>query len=457
MKKMKPIPTGPQEADSAAVCAYAAQTVTPRLTRMLSESKAAKRGKTTEPIHQMRVWSRRSRAALEIFRPCFSGRKFAKLAQAVHAVTGALGTARDMDVMIAAIRQQTDALPPEQRPELRAFVERLQSQRKAVQPFVAKSVRELKKRQVKRTAKNLTELFATPPRPAKRKKERKKAGRKKRTAGSVDRNAMLADNAERLISVRLDALFAYEACLEDAANVTEHHAMRIAAKKLRYTMDIFQEAVVANLPDAAPFLNALEAVRSLQEHLGEMHDADVVAPQLAAHLTQMLRDSYCENHKGEPTLGVHCVSFDACEGVLTLCRAAASRRDERFGQLRLEWEALKTTGTFTALRAALNRAANPALPEATLPESPRLEIVIGAETLPTPTEPMIAETEETHEEARAEPIHAAGGAASVRTARTSRPRAANSRRRAESGADTPPGAAKSGMEQPAPAENGKSE
>ena len=442
MKKSKEF-TESQTAIAAAVCDYAAQTVGPRIARMLAEAKQAKRGKRPEPIHQMRVWSRRSRAALEMFAPCFSGRKYRAVAQSVHDVTGALGAARDLDVMILTLRDRANALPDAQRTGLFAFIKILEARRKAAQKPVVRAVKRLKTEDAARFAGTLAERAA----PRKRRK----------ASGGANIHAALTENAARLITKRLDALFEYESCLDDAGAVTPHHAMRIAAKKLRYTMDIFQAAVMANLPDATPFVTALEAVKALQEHLGQMHDADVLAPQLAVYLAKMLQDGYAGQSKDTPRVGVHCVSFDACEGIVILCRETAARRDASFDALKAAWSDLKSSDVFTGLRAALEAARHPAPPEAPLPETPLLEIVVSAETPEAASAPPHEEKEKSHEEARNEAVTADGSRPVARTLRARRAPAANAGGHPEPGANPTARAAKSRVSQPAPTEKSDAE
>lgn len=56
------------------------------------------------------------------------------------------------------------------------------------------------------------------------------------------------------------------------------HALRIAGKHLRYTLELFE----APLGGEAEQL--LEPVRALQEQLGQIHDADVAVIQAQMHL-----------------------------------------------------------------------------------------------------------------------------------------------------------------------------
>ncbi len=53
-----------------------------------------------ERVHRMRVATRRLRAALEVFRPCFPRKRASAVLSEVKALAGALGERRDCDVLI---------------------------------------------------------------------------------------------------------------------------------------------------------------------------------------------------------------------------------------------------------------------------------------------------------------------------------------------------------------------
>lgn len=126
-----------------ALCDYASKVTTERLERMLSHVDGVRKGDEAAPIHQMRVWSRRSRAALEIFRVCFESRAFAEIERAVKSATDALGEARDLDVMAENLEARAAKLPAAQRTGIEAIVERLRERRKSLQSGVAKAITEL--------------------------------------------------------------------------------------------------------------------------------------------------------------------------------------------------------------------------------------------------------------------------------------------------------------------------
>ncbi len=56
-----------------------------------------------ERVHAMRVATRRLRAALEVFKPCFPKREFKAALRDVKALADALGERRDRDVAIVAL------------------------------------------------------------------------------------------------------------------------------------------------------------------------------------------------------------------------------------------------------------------------------------------------------------------------------------------------------------------
>jgi CHAD domain-containing protein len=56
-----------------------------------------------ERVHDMRVATRRLRAAMEVFEPCFPRKRYRKALKGVKALADALGARRDPDVEIAMV------------------------------------------------------------------------------------------------------------------------------------------------------------------------------------------------------------------------------------------------------------------------------------------------------------------------------------------------------------------
>ncbi len=82
------------------------------------------------------------------------------------------------------------------------------------------------------------------------------------------------ENAYLIIRERLDELYSWESYADDPNNVRELHNLRIAAKRLRYSLEIFEDV----LPAESVALRG--EVEKIQEELGDLHDSDVLGALL---------------------------------------------------------------------------------------------------------------------------------------------------------------------------------
>jgi CHAD domain-containing protein len=80
-----------------------------------------------ERVHDMRVATRRLRAVLEIFEPCFPQGDFKTALRDVKALADALGERRDPDVHIDAMEALEAAVQVANRPGIDALVKRLRA------------------------------------------------------------------------------------------------------------------------------------------------------------------------------------------------------------------------------------------------------------------------------------------------------------------------------------------
>ncbi len=107
-----------------------------------------------EGVHDMRVATRRLRAALEIFESCFPPKRHRKVLKRVKALADALGGRRDLDVEIELLESVEDETADHDREALRELIEDLRArQRQAnndLAPFVAgKRLKKLRRRLTK--------------------------------------------------------------------------------------------------------------------------------------------------------------------------------------------------------------------------------------------------------------------------------------------------------------------
>jgi CHAD domain-containing protein len=104
-----------------------------------------------ERVHDMRVATRRLRAALEVFERCFPDKRHRRALKRVKALADALGERRDRDVAIEFLERFASEAPEADRAAVATLIERLRvEQRQAneeLAPYVApKRLRKLRRR-----------------------------------------------------------------------------------------------------------------------------------------------------------------------------------------------------------------------------------------------------------------------------------------------------------------------
>lgn len=104
-----------------------------------------------ERLHDMRVATRRLRAALEVFAPCFPRKRHRKALKRVKALADALGERRDRDVSFEFLAGIAAEAPAGDRAAVGALAERLREEQReaneALAPFVApKRLKKLRRR-----------------------------------------------------------------------------------------------------------------------------------------------------------------------------------------------------------------------------------------------------------------------------------------------------------------------
>jgi CHAD domain-containing protein len=87
--------------------------------------------------------------------------------------------------------------------------------------------------------------------------------------------ASFRSNAERIVATRLEELRGFAPEALEPSGETAQHEMRIAAKRLRYVLEIAASCLG---PEAE---NCRQVARELQGVLGDIHDCDVMRPKAA--------------------------------------------------------------------------------------------------------------------------------------------------------------------------------
>src|SRR4051794_11850509 len=123
-------------AETGSFAEAAALAVETRTDELFSFSEGVLDTSDIERVHDMRVASRRLRAALEIFAPCFPKGEHKRVLNEVKALADALGERRDRDVHIAELERISGSLASEDRAGVGELVRALRAEQEAANTVV---------------------------------------------------------------------------------------------------------------------------------------------------------------------------------------------------------------------------------------------------------------------------------------------------------------------------------
>lgn len=123
MAKARDIPIDPNEPYAQT----AARVVRVRADELFAERDDVLDVADIEGVHAMRVATRRLRAVLEIFAPCFPKAEYRDVLRDVKALADALGERRDPDVHIEAMEAFAAAADPLHRPGVQTLITHLRA------------------------------------------------------------------------------------------------------------------------------------------------------------------------------------------------------------------------------------------------------------------------------------------------------------------------------------------
>lgn len=305
---------------------YGAQVMLKHLSALEKEIPGVRGARDMECIHRMRVASRRLRSALVLFAPCLPQKPLRTWRGEVRAITRALGAARDLDVQLELLQKFYRKLSdPLLRPGLRRLILRRTQTRRAAQQGVLAAMDGLA------AASLIAGLRArlTPQLPP--------------VETPVPSSPALLAHASQQITFTLDDFLTLAPCLQHPEQVLELHAMRIAAKRLRYTLEAFA-------PLHAPaFDPVIAALRELQDSLGDIHDCDV----WLADLPKFMED---ERALVERYFGTERPFKSLVAGLEHFAASRAEKRGLEFAALNQRWRELAEAGLWTGLRQRLKNS-----------------------------------------------------------------------------------------------------
>lgn len=116
-----------------------------QLDELIGNLPGTRAGDDIEALHDMRVASRRLRAALSVFAGAFPAKEFRPIEKKAAQVTDALGAVRDADVQIEFMQTKADSAPAHLKVGLNAFLQHLQDERDRERVHLVKALDALEK------------------------------------------------------------------------------------------------------------------------------------------------------------------------------------------------------------------------------------------------------------------------------------------------------------------------
>jgi hypothetical protein len=177
-----------------------------------------------------------------------------------------------------------------------------------------------------------------------------------RRVKGLDPDAPLADNLELIVAARLDELCSFVPKALDPSRIKALHDMRIAAKRLRYILEVGAE------PCFGPYAQtAIRRAKDLQDLLGELHDCDVQLPRVR-ELQDELRAADALEARAragdapdlDPTLASGTPHAECWRGLETMAIYLQARRGLLFERFLELWQSLERDGFRARLEYAIS-------------------------------------------------------------------------------------------------------
>lgn len=228
----------------------------PDFIEMLNHADGSRTGEDLEEVHDMRVATRRMRSALRLLSDYYKPKSIQDFSRSLRKVARALGSVRDLDVLIENLQKYQSKLGDEQKALMQPVIDRLDGERQHARRGL---IRVLDKGDFRRFVNDYAAFLTT-----------QGAGARSQDGTPAQVRYLLPT----LIYEHLGTVRAYDAQIADGDAVTLH-ALRIEFKRLRYIVSLFSSVLGSSSKD---FINELKAV---QDHLGNMNDSRVAQDRLS--------------------------------------------------------------------------------------------------------------------------------------------------------------------------------
>lgn len=283
----------------------------------------------SECVHDLRVAARRLRSLLPLLTACLSRKTCERWRKPLRRLTRALGEARDTDVQGTCVQHFIDhEASAGERPGVERLLLRLQQRRQEQQgPVIAALERFVRSQLSVEMEQTLTHM----------------AEASQWSAGTLPGRGVYRQMRQAL-RARLRVLLAYTPYVQQPDCHAELHAMRIAAKRLRYTMQAFAPLY----PDA--LTEPIRTTRTLQTVLGDIHDCNVWAQALPQFLEAERDRTLAYFGQVEPFAAL-------VPGILALQHNRQQYHEQRYQKFVTFWHQAQAQGVWERLQQTLQAAA----------------------------------------------------------------------------------------------------
>jgi CHAD domain-containing protein len=234
---------------------------------MLYHEPGTRAGEDIEELHDMRVATRRMRAAFQVFGDYLDEKRLKPFRKGVERTCSKLGSVRDLDVLWEKTQRYLDGLPPERQGDLMPLREAWEVEREQARE---KMLIYLDGDRYARFKERAAELLQT--------------GEAWELPALTRKGEAVPHRLRHVVPVAVyegaAAVLAYDEWVNGPnASLKRLHRLRIAGKRLRYTLEFFEEVLAPQTGDL------IRQMKRLQDHLGDLQDAVVASELLRDFLT----------------------------------------------------------------------------------------------------------------------------------------------------------------------------
>ncbi|MDM8528358.1 CHAD domain-containing protein [Anaerolineales bacterium HSG24] len=223
--------------------------------RMLDNEAGTRLGEDIEALHDMRVATRRMRAAFGLFGDCYVKADVKALQKGLKATARILGAVRDLDVFLEKLIVYQQTLDETAQQELLSLIEYCQQRREQAR---VEMLAYLELKQYAKFKKAFKKFVNTPGQGA------------KAVLTNEPIPYQLRHVVSGLIYERYESVRAYDPLLHNPP-VERLHQLRISFKRFRYALEYFRELL------GADGKSVIRQLKHIQDHLGDLNDASVAS------------------------------------------------------------------------------------------------------------------------------------------------------------------------------------